>query len=157
MILPDAGIGAVLLTNSDRGGALLAPLMRRLLEVVYDGKPEAVASVDASATNYRTVIAKERTRLTFPAAGDEASTLAPHYVNAQLGNLSVTKSGEQTVFTWDGGESRMATRKNDDGTISFINADPPLSGFEFVKSEKDGKRALIVRDAQHEYVFVEAS
>jgi hypothetical protein len=22
----------------------------------------------------------------------------------------------------------MATRKNDDGTISFINADPPLSG-----------------------------
>jgi hypothetical protein len=49
----------------------------------------------------------------------------------------------------------MATRKNDDGTISFINADPPLSGFEFVKSEKDGKRALIVRDSQHEYVFVE--
>jgi hypothetical protein len=51
----------------------------------------------------------------------------------------------------------MAARKNDDGTISFINADPPLSGFEFVRSEKDGKRALIVRDAQHEYVFVEVS
>jgi CubicO group peptidase (beta-lactamase class C family) len=29
MILPDAGIGAVLLTNADRGGALLGPLMRR--------------------------------------------------------------------------------------------------------------------------------
>jgi len=157
MILPDAGIGAVLLTNSDRGGALLSPLMRRLLEVVYDGKPEAVASVDTGMANYRTVIAKERARLTFPAAEQEASKLARHYVNAQLGNIKVTKSGEHIVFTWDGGESRMATRQNDDGTISFINADPPLSGFEFVRSEKDGKRALIVRDAQHEYVFVEVS
>ncbi len=157
MILPDAGIGAVLLTNSDRGGALLGPLMRRLLEVVYDGKPEAVASVDASVANYLTIVAKERARLTFPAADQEASKLAAHYVNAQLGNITVTKSAEDTVFTWDGGESRMATRKNDDGTISFINADPPLSGFEFVKGEKDGKRALIVRDAQHEYVFVEVS
>ena len=26
-------------------------------------------------------------------------------------------------------------------------------GFEFVVGEKDGKRTLIVRDAQHEYVF----
>ena len=157
MILPDVGIGAVLLTNSDRGGALLGPLMRRLLEIVYDGKPEAVASIDADASNYRTIIAKERARLTFPAPVDEASKLAPHYVNEQLGNIRVRKSGEQTVFVLDGGESRMATRKNDDGTISFINADPPLSGFEFVKGEKDGKRVLIVRDAQHEYVFVEVS
>jgi CubicO group peptidase (beta-lactamase class C family) len=157
MILPDAGIGAVLLTNSDRGGGLLGPLMRRLLEVVYDAKPEAVASVDALSDNYRGVAAKERARLTFPATVDEASKLAPHYVNAQLGTINVKKSGEHTVFVWDGGESRMATRKNDDGTISFVNADPPLSGFEFVKSEKDGKRSLIVRDAQHEYVFMETT
>ncbi len=157
MILPDAGIGAVLLTNSDRGGSLLGPFMRRLLEVVYDAKPEAVASVDAAATNYRTVVTKERARLTFPATEDEASKLASHYANATLGDIKVKKEGQYTVFTWDGGESRMATRKNDDGTISFINADPPLSGFEFVKSVKEGKRALIVRDAQHEYVFVEGS
>ena len=157
MILPEAGIGAVLLTNSDRGGSLLGPLMRRLVEIVYDGKPEAVASVDASAANYRTVIAKERARLTFPAAGEEASKLAPRYVNAQLGAIVVNKSGEHVVFAWDGGESRMATRRNDDSTLSFINADPPLSGFEFVKAERDGKRALIVRDAQHEYVFVEVN
>jgi CubicO group peptidase (beta-lactamase class C family) len=155
MILPDAGIGAVLLTNSDKGVYLLNPLMRRLLEVVYDGKPEAVASIDTEAANYRTTVAKERARLTFPAAQEEASKLAPHYVNPELGNIDVKKSGEQITFVWDGGESRMATRKNDDGTISFINADPPLSGFEFVRGEKDGKRALIVRDAQHEYVFLE--
>jgi len=157
MILPGAGIGAVLLTNADRGGSLLNPLVRRLVEIIYDGKPEAVAAVEADAANYRTVKAKERAHLTFPAPEEEASKLAPRYVNAQLGNLGVKRSNGQTIFVWDSGESRMATRKNDDGTISFINADAPLSGFEFVRSEKDGKRALIVRDAQHEYVFVEVS
>lgn len=72
----------MLLTNSDRGGALLGPLMRRLLEVLYDGKPEAVASADASVSNYRTVVAKERARLTFPAAKHEASKLAKLYQRA---------------------------------------------------------------------------
>src|SRR5204862_4070225 len=53
MLLPDQGIGAVLLTNSDTGGMLLRPLMRRLLEVVFDGKPEAVGNVDAAAANFK--------------------------------------------------------------------------------------------------------
>jgi hypothetical protein len=63
----------------------------------------------------------------------------------------------QAIFTWNGGESQMATRKNDDGTISFVTADPPLSGLELVNAERDGKRCLTLRDAQHEYVFTEAS
>lgn len=34
---------------------------------------------------------------------------------------------------------------------------PGLDGLEFVVSERDGKRALVVRDDQHEYVFLETS
>ncbi len=49
----------------------------------------------------------------------------------------------------------MASRKNDDGTISFITIDPTIDGLVFVVANKDGKRALITRDAQHEYVFQE--
>jgi hypothetical protein len=47
----------------------------------------------------------------------------------------------------------VASRKNDDGTISFITID----GFNFVVGESDGSRALIIRDAQHEYAFVEST
>jgi len=32
---------------------------------------------------------------------------------------------------------------------------PTLAAFEFVVADNDGKRQLITRDAQHEYVFVE--
>ena len=155
VILPDAGIGAILLTNADNGGMLLGPLMRRLVEIVYDGKPEAANTVDTAASNFKTVREKERARLTLP-AGPEADKLAPHYVNEALGNLKTRKSGTKTIFTWDGGEAEVATRKNDDKTISFITADPPLIGLEFVNADRQGKRALLFRDAQHEYVFLEA-
>ena len=41
MWLPEHGVGAVILTNSDSGVVLRGPLLRRLLEVLFDGKPEA--------------------------------------------------------------------------------------------------------------------
>src|SRR5260370_24107676 len=79
MFLPDYGIGAVLLTNSDSGGMLLRPMMRRLLEALFDGKPEAVGNVDASAANFKAGLAKERERLVVPASLHLLGTLARPY------------------------------------------------------------------------------
>jgi CubicO group peptidase (beta-lactamase class C family) len=157
MILPDSGIGAVLLTNADNGGMILHPFMRRLLEVVFDGKPEAVGDVDSAAANYRALLAKERQRLTVPASKDEVSKLADHYTSSALGDIRVEHQAANTLFMFKGWKSTVASRKNDDGTISFITIDPTRAGFEFVKTERDGKRALIIRDGQHEYVFSETS
>jgi CubicO group peptidase (beta-lactamase class C family) len=157
MILPDSGIGAVLLTNSDKGGMLLYPFMRRLVEVEFDGKPEAVGDIDTSAANYRTILAKERQRLAVPAAKEEVSKLANHYTSAALGELTVEQRGVNTRFAFKGWSSTVASRKNDDGTVSFITIDPTRHGFEFVRAERNGKRALVIRDGQHEYIFVEAS
>ena len=65
------------------------------------------------------------------------------------------KEGVATVFDVGEWKSAVASRRNDDGTMSFITIDPTLAGFEFVVADKDGKRRLITRDAQHEYVFTE--
>jgi hypothetical protein len=51
----------------------------------------------------------------------------------------------------------VASRRNDDGTISFITIDPAVDGYEFVAVERGGKRVLIIRDGQHEYVFNEGA
>ena len=157
MILPDSGIGAVLLTNADKGGMLLYPFMRRLVEVVFDGKPEAVAEVETTAANYQAVLAKERQRLTVPAATDERSRLAAHYTSGVLGDMKVERRRANTIFDFNGWKSTVASRKNDDGTVSFITIDPTRSGFEFVRAERAGKNALIIRDGQHEYAFSEVS
>ena len=155
MLLPDYGIGAVLLTNSDSGGMLLRPLMRRLLEVLFDGKPEAVGNVDASAHNFKAELAKDRERLVIPASSDLAAKLARRYSSSALGEIAVIKDGGSTTFDFGEWKSKVASRKNDDGTVSFITIDPTNMGFEFVVADRSGKRALIVRDGQHEYVFTE--
>ena len=153
--LPDSGIGAVLLTNSDNGGMLLGPFGRRLLEVVFDGKPEAVAEVASRAANHKAQLAKDRERLVVPAARAEVAGLAKHYSSKELGDLSVLTDNGVTTFDLGEWKSTVASRKNDDGTISFITIDPGTEGFDFVVGDRSGKRVLIIRDGQHEYTFTE--
>jgi CubicO group peptidase (beta-lactamase class C family) len=155
--LPDSGIGAVLLTNSDDGGRLTGPFGRRLLEVVFDGKPEAAGDVAARAANYKAELAKERERLVVPAAPALVAALAKRYSSKELGQLDVLTEGGVTTFDLGEWKSIVASRKNDDGTISFVTIDPSRDGFEFVVGERGGKKVLVIRDGQHEYVFTEAA
>jgi len=154
-LLPDSGIAAVILTNSDSGELLRGPLSRRMLEVVFDGKPEAEKEVEASAAQYKAELAKARERLVVPAAPDQVAKLAKKYTSKELGDIDVKSADGRTVFDFGEWKSTVASRKNDDGSISFITIDPTLNGFEFVVGEKDGKRTLTIRDGQHEYVFTE--
>jgi CubicO group peptidase (beta-lactamase class C family) len=155
MWLPEQGVGAVILTNADSGVAIRGPLLRRLLEVLFDGKPEAERILSVAAAQRKAAIAKERERLVVPADAAAVGRLAPRYISSALGELKVVKDGAATIFDVGEWKSAVASRKNDDGTMSFVTIDPTIDGFEFVVAEKDGKRRLITRDAQHEYVWIE--
>jgi CubicO group peptidase (beta-lactamase class C family) len=156
MFLPDSGIGAVILTNSDNGGALLGTFMRRLLEVVFDGKLEAAGDVAGARTTQRAAQAKRRERLVIPADASLVKQLANRYTSKELGEIAVLNKEGAITFDFGEWKSTVASRKNDDGTVSFITIDPTNQGFEFVVGERSGKRVLIIRDGQHEYVFTEA-
>lgn len=153
--LPEHGVGAVILTNAESGVYLRGPLLRRLLEVLFDGKPEAEEALKVAAGQRKAAIAKERERLVVPADPAAAAKLASRYASEALGEVKILKEGNATVFDVGEWKSTVASRKNDDGTISFLTIDPTIAGFELVVADKDGKRQLITRDAQHEYVFVE--
>jgi CubicO group peptidase (beta-lactamase class C family) len=154
---PEYNVGGVILANADSGVLLRAPFWRKLLELMFDGRPEADAQLATAAAQRKAQIAKDRERLVVPADPAEAAKLASHYMAAGLGELTVRKDGKAVIFDVGEWKSSVASRKNDDGTISFITIDPTEDGFEFVVAEKDGKRALVVRDAQHEYVFRETA
>ena len=156
IFLPDHGVGAVILTNSNPGVRLRRPFLRRLIEVLFDGKPEAAEDISASARQIKAELAKDRERLTIPADPAHAAKLAGRYRNAALGELIVRREARATVFDVGEWKSPVASRLNDDHTISFITIDPSILGFEFVVADRDGRRALIVRDGQHEYVFADA-
>jgi CubicO group peptidase (beta-lactamase class C family) len=157
MFLPDHGVGAVVLANADTGGLLTGLLGRRLLEVLFDGKPEAVEQARVALAQRTANIAKYRERLVVPADAAEVGKLAASYISPALGALRVRAQDGATIFDFGSWRSAVASRRNDDGTTSFIAIDPTIGGFNFVVSERNGKRALVVRGAQHEYAFVETA
>jgi hypothetical protein len=147
--LPEHDVGAVILTNGDPGWLVRDLFRRKLLEVLFDGRPEADADATSGAKSFFEALAAERKLLTVPADAAAARALAAKYHNAALGDIDVHKSGAATVFDFGEWQSEVASRKNPDGTTSFLTIAPGNDGFEFVVQ----KSGLVLRDAQHEYVF----
>lgn len=152
MWLPEHGVGAVVLTNADPGWVIRDVFQRKLLEVLFDGRDEADGDVAAQAKSYYAQLAAERKLLTLPADAAESAKLASHYHNDALGDIDVRRDGGRIVFDFGEFRSEVASRKNPDGSISFVTIAPGIQGLEFVVGTGDSKR-LTIRDAQHEYVF----
>ena len=150
--LPEQNVGAVILTNADPGWTLRSLFRRKLLEVLFDGHPEAGAQVAAAAKTFHEQLAAERKLLTVPADGAESAALAARYSNPALGEIAVSRAAGKTVFDFGEWKSEVASRKNPDGTVSFLTIAPGITGFEFVVGTGP-KKTLVTRDAQHEYVF----
>ncbi|WP_208113611.1 serine hydrolase domain-containing protein [Tahibacter aquaticus] len=153
--LPDHGVGAVILINSDSGSLLRSLFRRRLLEVLFDGQPVALQELLSQAGKTQSAVAGQREQLSIPADAAAAGRLAPSYRSAELGRLDVRRKNGVTRFDFGGWSSEVATRPSKDGRLTFVTIAPGEDGFEFDVAERDGKRRLVVRDAQHEYEFVE--
>jgi CubicO group peptidase (beta-lactamase class C family) len=154
MWLPESNVGAVVLTNGNPGWILRSLFRRKLLEVLFDGKPEADEAVTSQAKMFIDQNSAEHKLQTNPADPTEAAKLAKKYKNDALGEIAVTIANGKTTFDFGEWKSEVASKKNQDGTMSFLTIAPGVDGFEFTVGGA-GKRTLIVRDAQHEYVFTE--
>jgi CubicO group peptidase (beta-lactamase class C family) len=148
---PGQKVGAVILTNGDQGAILRGPFRRKLMEVMFDGKPQAEAEVATAAKRLFDDIATARKLLTVPADDAAAKALAAEYANDALGEIKVTRSGGKTTFDFGEWKSEVATRKEPDGSLTFVTIRPGIAGLEFIPDA--AKRTLTTRDAQHEYVF----
>ena len=152
---PDQKVGAVILTNADEGGYLRGPFKRRLMELMFDGEPQAEATVTANAKASREGFDAFHKLLQWPADTKALDGLAARYRNPALGELVVTRKDGQAWFDVGAFRSLVATMPQPDGSLAFMTIDPVALGFSFVRADKDGVRKLIVRDGQHEYVFDE--
>lgn len=155
--LPEHNVGAVILTNEDNGSVSLRSLFRRrFLEVLFDGEPQAVANLPVQSRRKKESITDDRQGLTVPADPASVAKLAARYQSAALGEIEVSQAGTTLWFDFGDWKSEMASRTDDGGTTSFVTVAPGLIGFEFEVAGKENERSLVLRDAQHEYVFVEA-
>ena len=155
--VPAAGVGVVVLTNGDSGYTLTNGVKRRLLEILYDGKPEAAENVASAAKRADEDLAKMRSELDLHLPPAQATPFLGHYANADLGPLTVAYEGDRLVARATSIWSQVAPRRNKDATISLVTISPGFGGLDLLVTKRDGKRALILNDAQHEYVFVDTA
>ena len=131
----------------------LAALERLALRA---GDAAEVGQVDAQLASaseaFKAAMAKEFDLLSVPAAAGNSAALARQYRNGVLGDIRVQRADGVTTFDFGEWKSEVGSRENPDGTTSFMTIVPGLTGLEFVVGQGDEK-ALIMRDAQHEYVF----
>jgi CubicO group peptidase (beta-lactamase class C family) len=152
MWLPDHGVGAVILTNGDPGWLIRSGFRRKLLEVLFDGKAEADEQLHSRSVQFLSSMAVEYELLAVPADSGESVELADNYHNAALGDIAVTRTDDVTTFNFGEWKSEVGSRENPDGTVSFMTIATGITGLEFVVGSGQ-EQTLIMRDAQHEYVF----
>ncbi|WP_158218401.1 serine hydrolase domain-containing protein [Roseateles puraquae] len=154
--LPEYNAGVTILTNADAGVLLRGPLQRKLLEVLFDGRPEADERLKVAIANRKAEADKMRQLLTLPVPAEAMKTLAARYASPDLGPLRIERKAGKLHFVFAYWRSEVALRKNEDGTQSYMTIDPGLGGIELVRDDKAARPTLVLRDAQHEYRFVAA-
>lgn len=152
--VPDLGVGGVTLTNADSGWSVANAVMRRTLELIYDGKPEAEENLLSAVREVKAYLTGEQKDWKVPPDPAEVKRLAGSYRNAALGDLAVRAGKDEVVFQFGGWKSHMATKVNPDGTTSFVSIDPGVRGFEFnAPAAKAAYTRLTLRDPQHAYEY----
>jgi hypothetical protein len=154
--LPEHGVGGVILTNGDPGWWLQRAFRRKLLELLFDGRPEADAWISKMAKSFYAELAEKRRLVTLPADAADAARLAPRYASDELGEIAVRRDGPAVIFDFGEWKSEVASSRNPDGSVSFRAVDAGIWGFglEFVVDD-GAKRRLKLREGQYEYTFAE--
>lgn len=153
--LPEAGVGAVILTNADTGAVMLRPFLRRLVEVLYDGHPEAMSQVEAAAARLDAQSQVRRQGLDIPGDPAVLEGLAAAYESPGIGTISIFENDGQTWIEAGSIRAPLATRSNPDGTVSIVSVGPGAISLEAEVGTLDGRRTLTLRDSQHVYQYTE--
>jgi CubicO group peptidase (beta-lactamase class C family) len=152
--VPDLGVGGVILTNADSGGGIAYAVMRRTLEMIYDGNREAEEDFLSGVRETNLYLTDMQKEWNVPPDPAEVKRLAGSYRNAALGDVIVHSSEDGVVFQFGGWQSHMASKVNPDGTTSFMSIDPGVRGFEFhAPAAKATYERLTLRDSQHTYEY----
>lgn len=152
VLLPEAGVGFVMLTNQ-QGSALNTLVRQRLLELLYGQEDETSAALDLVVRTLR----DNRERAENRRIDIDLEALEPYfgdYSNAELGDLTMTLDGDRVLVDVGEFSTEVLLFHNQEQDITaYAFIQPPLAGLEFKLSEDDGPPSIIVGLGVVEYRF----
>lgn len=152
-LLPEHGVGAVVLSNAGGANTFHQAVRRRFFELAFDGKPEAQEQLTATMANSKKLMDETRALIKSPVDTAWMNRLVGRYSNDDLGALELRRDGAGYVL--DAGEwSCAVTQETDrDNTDKLLVTGAPYAGFELVPRFDNGKTALVLQAGQLRYVF----
>lgn len=156
--LPELGIGAVVLTNAGGASGFLDAVRRELMELLFDGHPEA-----QKALEFRMKVRREAAHNTaklvttsLGAAEDAAwaKALVGKYVHPTLGTVEVATNGKIGKVSTRDWSSEFGRKTVANELTKLVLLEPPYAGFSFLVSEAN--HTLTLETPQQSYVFVPA-
>jgi len=155
MWLPEQNVGLVILTNADPGWLLRDRIRRKLLELLFDGHPEAEAQLNADAKSFYARPGRRAQVDDDPGPMRIRVPSSPNTTRMHRSEKSPSARPELLQSSISAsGKARSPAARIPMAPISFITTVPGGLGFEFVVGSGT-RRTLTIRDAQHEYVFEE--
>ncbi|MCI0574368.1 MAG: beta-lactamase family protein [Myxococcaceae bacterium] len=151
--LPEAGVGAVLLTNVQGDSTFRNAVRRKLLELLYDGRDVAREQLEFALLAQREAAEKQLSRLKPEADAAWLAGLAGSYRHPGLGPITLEVEGASAVV--DAGEWRSAVgeKVEPDGTRKLVLLDAPMAGLELLPRQEGGRTVLALELPQQRYVF----
>ncbi len=148
--LPDAGIGAVILTNAGFDRTLPDVVRQRLLELVF-GAPDRASRALRDAVARRDAAAARALVDATPALPPAlAARLVGRYANPQLGSITLARLGGYVVLDVGEWRSRIALAAGQ----TLVLLDPPAVDTELhLEPRAGGRLALGVDEGGQHYTF----
>jgi CubicO group peptidase (beta-lactamase class C family) len=154
-ILPEHGVGIVILANARDGDAFLSAAYRRVVELLFDAEAKAKEDLAMQIQRDAKALAEERELLS---EADPAwfDNLAGAWEAPGLGRIDLARDNRGA--TLDAGEWKVTVGKRTgrDGTVTLVATGVPLGDLELVPRDRDGRTVLVLSLGQHEYVFERA-
>jgi CubicO group peptidase (beta-lactamase class C family) len=152
--LPDHDVGVVVLTNAGYSNAFQAAVRRRVLELLFDGKPEAADDLAQWKQRRAQTLAEEWALIQEQPDPAWFAGLAGAWRTDGLGRIELRADGKGGAVLDVGEWSVTVGQKTDrDGTVKLVTTGTPWPGFELVPGEANGKTTLLLDAGQKQYVF----
>ena len=151
-ILPEHGVGIVVLANSRDGDALLGAVRRRWIELLFDAETKAKDELAKRMERDADALAAERELLS-DADPEWFDALAGEWVAPGLGRIELARGTRGP--TLDAGEWKVSVGKRTgrDGSVSLVVTGVPMAEIELVPHEQGGRMVLVFAFGQERYVF----
>ncbi|WP_265587257.1 serine hydrolase domain-containing protein [Sphingomicrobium arenosum] len=145
--LPDADIGAVIMTNSEAGYALVDAFIVKVLELLYARSPRAMTMIEDAEQDLAAATHEQAALLQTVST---APKLTPgRYSNEYLGDVDLILSGNRYRLDTGDWHLDVIASKNADGSIHLAGTSPGYRTYSYTYRLDDGGKAEIALDSGH--------